>query len=991
MKKRIPIIVILVLSVLALCFGIVACTETQEQHHLEKVEAKEATCEAAGNIEYYRCTDESCGKLFADAEGKTEITLDKTVIAKLDHKGGTATCTEQAVCEVCHNPYGEKAEHEWKSGWEQNAQGHYKICGVCEEEGTPVPHVPVDVVPGDAPTCTEPGLTAKTECDICGHLISDQTEIPAVGHTAEHRTRREATCEEDGYLIEHWYCTTCENYYSDEECENKIDEDEAVEPKSGHSYGDWVQNSDGHTHTRTCANNNAHTETADCSGGKATCQAKAECDDCHSVYGELGAHNTFGALEYDNESGHYTTCSVCGTRSETSVPHGLDYESDEHNHWKQCECGYTTDTEAHTAVSIAAEVKAESRPLLREGYVLKAKDVTVYATCECGEQYEITDGFTVSDTALVEGTNTVEVDYNGIKTTITVVADDAPANTLTLIGATFAGGGNTVELKAGEGLPVVTLAQGKGFYGFKDADQNYYTQETFVMPASALTITALYDDEMIAFAPSDVQNSRAKIDNTAEHKQYTDVKSNKSVVGTEITFKPQYAGPGDTEGREFNANASSDTKTWPVNVYAPAYGKTFMIVAIVNENNESYQIKYNAENWGVQGEILNVTVAANSTTYVPFRYGSDNNQGSFAGCDHQITMLSEIESDVKLGFYGYIAVDGRMTPSSIGVNLIKTIYDDGDTFDIANGLTVTAMLGADNYKVNVYNYVCSVADGQEWNESITEVVVSVLGVRKVIKLNDYSDWLSFTLSEHFKSQAGWVSQEHVNIESFVDGTTQRGSKLTFTPGATVATSSDFNIETHNDKSHKSLGYNVRVPEVSGKPRSVMFVVTNTGDNPISFWLGSDDGFDGVEITVRPGERNKRFYAVLAGGTTTGGWMKIKLLSDVVADGETTVEVLGYFKTFEGEMKGMRITSTSHKTAYQVGETLSTENLIVRPTEVDGFDVNNGDYSLNIANYKYEILDHEGNTFTEADAGKTFTVRVYWNNLETTYQVSVAAL
>ncbi len=47
-------------------------------HKLTKVEAKEATYTEAGNIEHYAC---ACGKLFADAEGKKEIT--DVVIAQL--------------------------------------------------------------------------------------------------------------------------------------------------------------------------------------------------------------------------------------------------------------------------------------------------------------------------------------------------------------------------------------------------------------------------------------------------------------------------------------------------------------------------------------------------------------------------------------------------------------------------------------------------------------------------------------------------------------------------------------------------------------------------------------------------------------------------------------------------------------------------------------------------------------------------------------------
>ena len=47
-------------------------------HKLTHVEAKEATAEADGNIEYWKC--EACGKYFSDAEGTTEITEESVVV-----------------------------------------------------------------------------------------------------------------------------------------------------------------------------------------------------------------------------------------------------------------------------------------------------------------------------------------------------------------------------------------------------------------------------------------------------------------------------------------------------------------------------------------------------------------------------------------------------------------------------------------------------------------------------------------------------------------------------------------------------------------------------------------------------------------------------------------------------------------------------------------------------------------------------------------------
>ena len=54
-------------------------TETHA-HSLKKIEKRDATCVADGNIEYYVC--ESCGKLFLDGEGVKEIDYSETVIPK---------------------------------------------------------------------------------------------------------------------------------------------------------------------------------------------------------------------------------------------------------------------------------------------------------------------------------------------------------------------------------------------------------------------------------------------------------------------------------------------------------------------------------------------------------------------------------------------------------------------------------------------------------------------------------------------------------------------------------------------------------------------------------------------------------------------------------------------------------------------------------------------------------------------------------------------
>ena len=112
---------------------------------------KTATCAGAGE-KTYTCT--RCG------ETKTES------IPALDHVPGEwvvdlpATCTEQGIenhiCSSCHEAY------------EDRQYG-------------PLGHAP-EMVAGKAATCTEAGLREGTICSRCGTVLTEQAEIPALGH-----------------------------------------------------------------------------------------------------------------------------------------------------------------------------------------------------------------------------------------------------------------------------------------------------------------------------------------------------------------------------------------------------------------------------------------------------------------------------------------------------------------------------------------------------------------------------------------------------------------------------------------------------------------------------------------------------------------------------------------------------------------------------------------------------------------------------------------
>ena len=84
------------------------------------------TCTAAGYTSYETCT--RCGYSNRD------------IIPAAGHQGGTATCQAQAVCEVCHEPYGDFGDHSYSETYATDGNDHWKVCTVCQAEGTKENH-----------------------------------------------------------------------------------------------------------------------------------------------------------------------------------------------------------------------------------------------------------------------------------------------------------------------------------------------------------------------------------------------------------------------------------------------------------------------------------------------------------------------------------------------------------------------------------------------------------------------------------------------------------------------------------------------------------------------------------------------------------------------------------------------------------------------------------------------------------------------------------
>ena len=218
--------------------------------------------------------DENGSFVLSPTNGKQKIVVtdkagnkaEMTVTVNDGHTGGTATCTEQAVCTVCHTGYGDALGHNFTIA-QHDETHHWNKCSRCDATDAKAVHT------GGTATCRE-----KAVCEVCRSAYGKLSATNHVGGT-EIRDAKPQSCIENGYTGD-TYCKGCGEKLS-----------------SG-----TVIHADGHK------------------GGTATCTDKAECEVCHEKYGEPDANHHTGLETVDavpataastGTAAHWR-CTACG-------------------------------------------------------------------------------------------------------------------------------------------------------------------------------------------------------------------------------------------------------------------------------------------------------------------------------------------------------------------------------------------------------------------------------------------------------------------------------------------------------------------------------------------------------------------------------------------------------------------------------------------------------------------------------------------------------
>lgn len=233
MKKR--HVVITALALTSMCVTAIAFAGCDSHTHtLESVAKEEATCTAAGHEAYFKCTDPECGKLFSDAEGKTEITAAPVIAAKghsmTKHDGVPVTCTTDGTAEyyTCAN--------EAETIYYANEQGTEKLTDLTVKK-TGHKMTKHDA---NAPTCDAAGNKVYWTCDNEGEGIlyanedgtetttMEQITVAKKEHTVVPVDAVPATCVSKG-MQAYFTCLNCDRIYSDADGETEIKDKSSLE------------------------------------------------------------------------------------------------------------------------------------------------------------------------------------------------------------------------------------------------------------------------------------------------------------------------------------------------------------------------------------------------------------------------------------------------------------------------------------------------------------------------------------------------------------------------------------------------------------------------------------------------------------------------------------------------------------------------------------------------------------------------------------------
>lgn len=316
--KRFLVALLSCVTAIACVAGLAACNNDNDQ-------STSSSSPAASSSQI--ADNSSSSSEAGDSSSITEDSSSSEAPAPCEHSGGTATCTAQAICEQCGEPYGNLAPHDWSE------ELTVAVAANCTNSGTKAHYA--------CENCDAASLDGETVATAEDLAIPADEDSAAAFHAnvanLTHVLGKNATCEEAGWT-EYYYCPVCdpdgESYVevekeSDDLVGNDWGWDETITivreeiPALGHNYvslydymyrmvggtypceaafrDDWIEvfgyySPDGYycefgpicTHCENIKPGIGHKAAE---GKEATCHTLAECEHCGREFGEVDVTN----------------------------------------------------------------------------------------------------------------------------------------------------------------------------------------------------------------------------------------------------------------------------------------------------------------------------------------------------------------------------------------------------------------------------------------------------------------------------------------------------------------------------------------------------------------------------------------------------------------------------------------------------------------------------------------------------------------------------
>lgn len=266
---------------------------------------------ATQHTQRYKC----CGLVTVATEAHA---WDNSVCTKCgyhctDHDGGTASCTEKAVCEICGSEYGGLGDHDYKTDWSSDSTEHWHECAVCETKKDKAAH------------------TYRWErqdgqywqrCKVCG-IETEKKEIPEIVISGAERVCRTQDYR-FSFTLPEGYTLTSVGYAFE-----MLGGELTAVPENGIytallAASDYPADANSFKLTLNAvtadglpiSSEKTVTIQNDHSGGKASCKNKAVCKICGEEYGNLAPHELThiaakSATAAETGNKEYWHCDIC--------------------------------------------------------------------------------------------------------------------------------------------------------------------------------------------------------------------------------------------------------------------------------------------------------------------------------------------------------------------------------------------------------------------------------------------------------------------------------------------------------------------------------------------------------------------------------------------------------------------------------------------------------------------------------------------------------